>query len=307
MSSNEKAIVPAGVESYAPPRASGAFDIARYEAMKGVATEMSKSDLIPKAYHGKPADVLFAMEKLNSLGLNPVAALSGTYVIGNRVSLWGETWLAVLQAAPGYAGMSESWDAATKTATTTFSRVIMGVKQSLSKSFSMEDAKTAKLAGKDTYGNFPQDMITWRARTRAGALFADVLQGMAPAEVAGDYTVELDARQEAPADYVPRRKSEIAAPAAAPALPEQKLSNAPATPAGESFVLADVTVDASGKKDGVEWTIFKIGTVEGGDFYSKEKETADLARSLKGKAVRLTFDVRKGDRRVISHVEPIQE
>lgn len=299
MSNNETAIVPTGIES-AGQRLATPFDIVRYEAMKGIATEMSKSDLIPKAYHGKPADVLFAMEKLNSLGLNPVAALSGTYVIGNRVSLWGETWLAVVQAAPGYAGMSESWDAATKTATTTFYRIVLGTRQSLTKSFSMEDAKTAKLAGKDTYGNYPQDMLTWRARTRAGALFADVLQGMAPAEVAGDYTVELDSRAEpAAGGYVPQRRSEVAAPpAVAAALPP---------PAGGSFVLADVTVDASGKKDGKDWTIFKIAVVEGGPFFTKEETVADFARSLKGKAVRITHQLAKGDKPVVTSLEEITE
>lgn len=280
MTENELALRPQVVET-PPQRVAAAFDIVRYDGMRSIATEMSKSDLIPKVYHGKPADVLLAMTKLDTLGLNPVAALSGTYVIGNRVSLWGETWLAVIQSAPGYAGMSESWDATTKTATTTFRRVIMGTVQSLTKSFSMEDAKTAKLAGKDTYGNFPQDMLTWRARTRAGALFADVMQGMVPAEVAGDYTVELDARPE---------------PVAVPVDTQEAKKLAEAGPRKVSVVLAGTTLERESKPDArAPWKLWKITAVEGGPFYTKEPAVAAVAQNLEGKAAVVTFNSPRPD------------
>src|ERR1035437_5557451 len=170
------------------------FSIDLYERMRPIAKELATSSLIPAAYKGKEADIMLAMEKLRTLGLNPVTALSGTFVLNGRVSIFGQTWLGVVQAAPGYGGMTETWDEATKTATTTFKRLILGQLQSHTGVFSETLAKTAKIHGQNVHATYPKDMLQWRARTRAGDLFSDVLQGMVPAEVAEDYTVELDAQ-----------------------------------------------------------------------------------------------------------------
>lgn len=265
---------------------------------------LSKSSMIPTALKDKPGDIMIAMEKLHQVGLNPIADLDSIAVINGRASIHSDGWLAVVQTCPGYLGEDDEWDVKNETAIVIFRRLVAGVPKSSTKTFSVADAKVAGLMGKDTWKNHPKKMAFWRARHDAGqVLFSDRLRGLTPSAVAEDYPSE---RAVATVEYVPQRKSEVVESEPVPE-PHTPADHAAQKPAGESYVLSDVTVDASGKKDGAEWTIYKIGTVEGGDFYSKEADTADFARSLKGKAVRLAFDVRKGDRRVITHIEPIQE
>jgi hypothetical protein len=275
------------------PLAIEPFDPRRYMATREIAVGLSKSELIPKAYHGKPEDIMLAMETLRTVGLNPVTALSSTFVINSKVKIYGEAWLGIIQSTPGYGGMAESWDPKLDggTATTTFRRFIAAVWQSLTKSFSMEQAKMAKLAGKDTYGTYPQDMLTWRARTRAGALFSDRLQGLQPAEAGEEYALELDARPEPPS--VPIDTTEA-----------KKLAE---NPNRSTHVIEKVVLDRESKPDSkTKWALFRIDTVDGAKFYTKEPDVADFATSLTGKAVAISFAPAAQDMRAVTKIEPVE-
>jgi hypothetical protein len=270
------------------------FSIERYELTRPLAKELSTSELIPKAYHGKVADIMLAMEKLRSLGLNPVVSLSGTYVVNGRVSIWGDTWLGVIQSAPGYGGMQETFDKDLDggTAYTTFRRYIAGAWQVLTKSFSLEDAKKAKLAGKDTYASFPKDMLQWRARTRAGALFADILQGMKPAEVQNDIP-DAEIVEQAPPPAVPMDKIEAAKQAEAPNR--------------SSHVIGGVVLERESKPESkTKWQLFRVDCVDGEKFYTKEPDLADYARSFIGKAVLISFALAAQDTRAITKIEGVE-
>src|SRR5262249_24669987 len=50
----------------------------------GYATQLAKSDLLPKQYRDKPANILLVMEFGEYLGLPPVAALRLIHIIDNK-------------------------------------------------------------------------------------------------------------------------------------------------------------------------------------------------------------------------------
>src|SRR5271169_5043266 len=59
---------------------------------------LAKSDLAPKDFKDKPANVLIALQMGAELGLPPMAALQNIAVINGRPSLWGDAALAVVMA-----------------------------------------------------------------------------------------------------------------------------------------------------------------------------------------------------------------
>lgn len=295
MSETDAAIVRHPDALYTAPQATiETFDPARYVGMREVALGLSRSGLIPEAYRGKPEDIMLAMEVLRTVGLNPVASLSDTYVINARVKIYGEAWLGIIQATPGYGGMAETWDAQKDggTATCTFRRFIGGTWQSLTKDFSMARAKSAKLVGKGTYETYPQELITWRARTRAGALFSDRLHGLKPAEAGADET-ELTYDAPPPPPAVPIDTQEQA-----------KLAEAPNR---SSHVIAEVVLERESKPDAKSpWKLWAIKTVDGETYYSKEADIADFATSLKGKAAVISFAPAAQNMRVVTRIEPVE-
>src|SRR4051794_40246617 len=60
------------------------------------ATVVAETDFAPKAYRGKPADILAAIQHGQELGLTPMQSLSSLNVVNGMVSLWGDGLLAVI-------------------------------------------------------------------------------------------------------------------------------------------------------------------------------------------------------------------
>lgn len=153
------------------------------EAMT-LAEFFAKSELVPKDYQSKPGNIVVAWQKGFELGLSPSQALESIAVINGRASLWGDTVLAMVRKS----GLMESFiEEVTETeAIVTAKR--KGEPNPIIRSFSMDDAKKAGLAGKaGPWTNYPKRMMQMRARAfvlRDG--FADVLKGMSIAEEAQD-------------------------------------------------------------------------------------------------------------------------
>lgn len=262
-----------------------------YAELEQVALRLSESALIPTSLKSKPGDIIVAMETLRTLGVNPIAGLQGVVVINGRVSLFGEWWLGLVQSSPVYAGQKEEWDEATKTATVYFWR--KGVAEPFVGTFSEADATKGGLMGRDTYKTFPKDMITWRARHRAGAAaFSDVLHGILPSQVAADYPPP-DQPVPVPAPpAMPHRKSDtvriepaitvpvgavgdaISAPvepppAPAPPAPEQPVLVPPASSAPETHTVRKaVSVSLPKAKGG--GTVYEITLGDERVFKSKD-------------------------------------
>jgi len=260
------------------------------EAME-IAKIIAASNFIPVAFRGRPGDVLVVMMQSAELEIPYFQGLQNIAVINGRPTIWGDLVVALVQRSGKLEYLRRDWDEATKTATVRVKR--KGFPECV-QTFSMEDAKRAKLDQKDTYRQYPQRMCMWRALSFAVRNeFADVLKGMSIAEEAMD-------APPIPADYTP-----IAAPKPMAALVEDFLAP-PTKPKSESgdhhedqaqpgdgeiVKIIGAVVQSTGKRpNGQPWTLYKI-TLEGGrnlaTFSSTDYEMAARASEM-GTAMRIT-------------------
>ena len=153
---------------------------------------ISKSDMVPRDFKGKPGNILVAVQMGQEVGLKPMAALQNIAVINGRPCIWGDAALAIVKSHPDCESVEED-DLKVidknKAATCKIKRKGQPV---VTCTFSMEDAVKAKLAGKDgTWKNYPNRMLQMRARGFAMRdSFPDALKGFAIAEEAEDYEVK---------------------------------------------------------------------------------------------------------------------
>lgn len=136
---------------------------------------LSKSDLVPKDFQGKPGNMLVAIQWGAEIGLKPLQAMQNIAVINGRPSLWGDSVLALVLASPVCEYVQE-WEEGD----TAFCRVKRRGGFEKVTSFSAADAKTAGLSGKSgPWSQYPRRMRQLRARGFAlRDQFADVLKGM---------------------------------------------------------------------------------------------------------------------------------
>jgi hypothetical protein len=163
------------LSAFVPTDIDQAFRIARAIAMSGMA---------PKSYGGDENKCFVGIMAGAELGLLPFQALQSIAVIGNNPAIWGDGALALVQAS----GLLEDIEETDDGNTATCKLVRKGRTTPILRSFSMEDAKKAGLAGKaGPWTQYPQRMRQMRARSwamRDG--FADVLKGLHIAEEVRD-------------------------------------------------------------------------------------------------------------------------
>lgn len=159
------------------------------EAME-LANMLASSNLVPKPYQNKPADVLVACQWGAEIGLPPLQALQSIAVINNVPSVWGDAVVGLVRGSGVCEYINQDWDEETKTATCTVKR--KGEPEQV-RTFSREDANLAGHMNKDTYKKNLRRMLSIRARTFAlRDVFADVLRGLKVAEEVMDYPEEKD-------------------------------------------------------------------------------------------------------------------
>jgi len=149
---------------------------------------MARSDMVPKDYRGKPGNIVVAVMAGREIGLSANQSLQSHAVINGRAMLWGDAPLGIVRAsgklAPNYP--KERWTGSlkdgTRTAFCTIKRI--GDDDEKTETFSVDDAKTAGLWGKDgPWRNYPDRMLKMRARSfLLRDNFGDVLKGVAIAE-----------------------------------------------------------------------------------------------------------------------------
>ena len=153
---------------------------------------LSGSSMVPKAYQGKPQDVLVCVQWGYEMGLAPMQALQNIAVINGKPSVYGDAMMALVQASPVCEDIEEYIE---NEGTTNPIAVCVakrkGRKPVVAK-FSVEDAKRAGLWGKGgPWTAYPKRMLQMRARGFAlRDAFPDVLKGMITAEEAQDYPDE---------------------------------------------------------------------------------------------------------------------
>jgi hypothetical protein len=161
------------------------------EAMK-VAELLSKSDLVPKDYKGKPANVVVAIGWGAEVGLKPLQALQNIAVINGRGSVWGDAALALCMASASFVDCVEVIDGAgdARVARCTVTRK---GREPLSRTFSVAQAKAAQLWGQNTWAKYPERMLQMRARGFAlRDCFPDALRGLYLSEELVDMPAERE-------------------------------------------------------------------------------------------------------------------
>ena len=150
---------------------------------------LSKSNMVPRAYQGKPEDILVCVQWGYEIGLAPMQALQNIAVINGKPSVYGDAAMALVLASPVCEGIEESIeDEGTPNPVAVCIARRKG-RNPVRSTFSVEDAKRAGLWGKQgPWTAYPKRMLAMRARGFAiRDAFADVLKGLITAEEAQDY------------------------------------------------------------------------------------------------------------------------
>ena len=70
-----------------------------------IAEQLSKSELIPATFRGKPADVLIALDYADRLGMNPLSVLQNIYIVSGRPA-WSSTfYIATISTCGRFSGI----------------------------------------------------------------------------------------------------------------------------------------------------------------------------------------------------------
>jgi hypothetical protein len=147
----------------------------------------------PANMRNKPGDVLVAIQMGAEVGLSPIQALQNIAVINSRPCLWGDATVAVVQGHPSYVRHDEWTEGSVdKGDMVAFCSITRKGSEAHVRSFSIEDAKRAKLWGKPgPWVQYPARMLQMRARAFAFRdKFADALKGIQIREEVEDYAVE---------------------------------------------------------------------------------------------------------------------
>ena len=177
---------------------------------------LAGSSMVPKAYQGKPQDILVCVQWGYEIGLAPMQALQNIAVINGKPSVYGDAALALVQASDvceSVEEMIENEGTANPVAVCIAKRFN---RPPVISRFSVEDAKRAGLWGKQgPWQAYPKRMLQMRARGFAlRDAFPDVLRGLITAEEAQDYPQQRERDITPPAPRNPLDR--LVAPPAAP-------------------------------------------------------------------------------------------
>ncbi len=163
------------------------------------------ADMVPAGLKGKQdgekeikAKLMLAICKGAEVGYGPVTAVGTILVINGKACIYGDGATALVQNSGKIEWIKTSveskensgkWGEGYKV-TVSLKRKDQG--ESYVRSFSFEDAKRARLSGKQgPWTDYPERQCYWRAASwayRDGA--ADALMGLAVAEEVGDYAID---------------------------------------------------------------------------------------------------------------------
>jgi hypothetical protein len=223
---------------------------------------LAKSSMVPKAYQGKPEDVLVAVQWGKELGLAPLQALQNIACINGKPSVYGDAAMALVQNSPVCENIEEFIESEGTPNPTAVCVAHRKNRTPITARFSVEDAKRAGLWGKQgPWTAYPKRMLQMRARGFAlRDAFPDVLKGLITVEEANDYPDEAK-----PALRQPMRNplDALAAPKEPEIVPVQLDDiNAQLTDATAEEVVADlepVILEKAADNCGEETTLDPVG------------------------------------------------
>lgn len=148
------------------------------EAME-LSNVLSKSDIIPKDFRGKPSDIFVAVNWGIEIGLSPMQSLHSIAVINGRPSVWGDAALALVRGSGHLEYIEEK-----QTDTQATCRIKRKGEPEAVYTFTTNDAQKAGLLNKPgPWSQYPRRMMQMRARSFAlRDIFTDVLKGIGIAD-----------------------------------------------------------------------------------------------------------------------------
>lgn len=155
---------------------------------------LSQSSMVPKAYQGKPNDIMVCVQWGYEIGLAPMQALQNIAVINGKPSVYGDAAMALVQASPVCEDIEETFEGEGENLVAVCVAKRKDRKPVVAR-FSVNDAKRAGLWGKQgPWTQYTRRMMQMRARGFAlRDAFPDVLRGLITVEEAQDYpTTEKD-------------------------------------------------------------------------------------------------------------------
>lgn len=157
---------------------------------------LADSTMVPRAYQGKPQDIMVCVQWGYEIGLAPMQALQNIAVINGKPSVYGDAAMALVQASAVCEGVEEFFEGEGTPNPIAVCVAHRRGRKPVTAKFSVEDAKRAGLWGKTgPWQAYPKRMMQMRARGFAlRDQFADVLKGLMTIEEATDHTPssELD-------------------------------------------------------------------------------------------------------------------
>jgi hypothetical protein len=153
---------------------------------------LANSSMVPKAYQGKPQDILVCVQWGYEMGLAPMQALQNIAVINGKPSVYGDAMMALVQASAVCEDVEEFFENEGTPNPVAVCIAKRKNRKPVVAKFSVEDAKRAGLWGKQgPWSAYPKRMMQMRARGFAlRDAFPDVLKGLISAEEAQDYPDE---------------------------------------------------------------------------------------------------------------------
>jgi hypothetical protein len=150
-----------------------------------MASVLCKSQLVPDVFKNKPADTFLAIAYGMEIGIPPVSSLRAVAVIKGKPSLYADAMVGLVLAS----GKAKYFTCVESNASgATYETHRIGSPKPVRKSFTLDDAKQAKLLSNDNYGKYPSAMLEARAKSKlARDAYPDLLHGIYSAEEVAEF------------------------------------------------------------------------------------------------------------------------
>lgn len=158
------------------PEAPVPFEPRDTQEMFRYARFLAMSELVPKALRGKPYDVLLVLLKAHDIGLRPIQAVGSVHVVDGKAELSAQLMVALVRKS----GLCEYWQLIESTAEgCTYETLRKGDPAPVRMTYTIQDATTAGLAGKDNWRRMPKIMLRRRCQSElAREVYPEIVLGM---------------------------------------------------------------------------------------------------------------------------------
>lgn len=175
----------------------------RWSIMKTMAETFIQSGALPAAIKNAP-QLIMAMQAGYEAGMQPIEAISSFAPINGRMTMYGDALISQVKKA----GHKVQWGECTgEKATVTITRVDTG--ESMTETYSLDEADIAGLLGKDNWRKYPKRMLKYKAFAEvAHFLVPDALRGI---KITEEVEAEMDEvmKSEAVGTKKPTKKKKV--------------------------------------------------------------------------------------------------